>query len=213
MNIIILGPQGSGKGTQAKLLASKLGLFRAEAGNLIREEAKKDKRINEIINKQGKLIPHEEAFSIITKYVEENDPDLRNFILDGYPRSIRQYELLKGWLEDKNLKIDKVILLNTSEKESVRRLSARRICEKCGTVYNLITNPPPKGGCRCGGELTQREDDRPEAIRKRLNEYKKQTMPVIDLFKKDRILMKVNGERPVEVIFKDILGRLGAKND
>lgn len=208
MNLIILGPQGSGKGTQAKLIAKKLNLFYFESGDFLRDLAKTDSRINEIINKKGVLLPDQEIFSYVSKYLEKNDPDFKNFILDGYPRSVKQYQYLKDWLQEKGSVIDKAILLNISEKESLKRLSARRICEDCGNLYNLITNPPPKGVCECGGKLIQREDDQPDAIKKRLAEYQKQTMPVIDQFRKEGILLEIDGERPIETIFQDILKQL-----
>lgn len=208
MNLIILGPQGSGKGTQAKLIAKKLNLFYFESGDFLRDLAKTDSRINEIINKKGVLLPDQEIFSYVSKYLEKNDPDFKNFILDGYPRSVKQYQYLKDWLQEKGSVIDKAILLNISEKESLKRLSARRICEDCGNLYNLITNPPPKGVCECGGKLIQREDDQPDAIKKRLAEYQKQTMPVIDQFRKEGIMLEIDGERPIETIFQDILKQL-----
>jgi adenylate kinase len=211
MNIIILGPQGSGKGTQAKLLSDKFGLTVAEAGRLIRKASKSDPKISEIINKKGQLIPAEDAFRLIAGFIEKKDPEVNNFLLDGYPRSIKQYELLKAWLKKKNTKIDLVIFLNISGKETVKRLSARRVCEQCGTNYNLITNPPPKGDCECGGKLIQREDDKPQAIKKRLAEYKKRTEPVISMFRNEGILEEVDGERPIETIFEDLLKII--KND
>ena len=213
MNIIFLGPQGSGKGTQAKIIGDNLGLTVAEAGRLIRKASETDSKIAEIINEKGQLIPAEEAFKLITGFLENNDHEIKNFLLDGYPRSIKQYELLKEWLKEKNAKVDLVIFLYISEEETVKRLSARRVCEKCGTNYNLITNPPPNGGCECGGKLIQREDDKPEAIKKRLAEYKKRTEPVIEMYRKEKILMEVNGERPIEVISEDILKRIKKLND
>ena len=205
MNVLILGPQGSGKGTQVKLLSEKLGLFSFESGNFLREKAKSDPRIDEIINKRGELLPDEETFSLVRDYLKEKVPTLDNFILDGYPRSLKQYQLLVDWLKEEGKKIDLAILLNISDKEAVRRLSARVVCEKCGTVYNLITNPPPGDRCKCGGNLTQRPDDRPEAIEKRLEAYHRVTAPIIELLKKEEILVEVDGERPIETISEELL--------
>jgi adenylate kinase len=116
--------------------------------------------------------------------------------------------MLRDWLGEKGTEINHVVLLEISENESIKRLSARRICEKCGTIYNLITNPPPEEGCGCGGKLTQRLDDKPEAIKQRLSEYKKTTKPLVEIFKKDGILIEVDGERPIDTIFEDILKRI-----
>lgn len=205
MKIIIFGPQGSGKGTQAKLLSEKFNLFYFESGDFLREKAKTDSRIDEIIHKRGEMIPDEEMFLLFKDYLTEKLPNLDNFVLDGFPRSLKQYELLSSWLKEKGEKIDIAILLSISDTESVRRLSARVVCEKCGTVYNLITNPPPGGKCSCGGNLVQRLDDTPEAIKKRLGDYHRVTFPLIEVLKKEGILVEVNGERPIEVIFQDLV--------
>jgi len=206
MNLIILGPQGSGKGTQARLLAKKLKLFYFESGDFLRDLAKEDKRIDKLINEEGKMVPNDEIFALAKKYLEENVPTRDGMILDGYPRSVRQHEFLKDWLEEKGKDIDSVILLEVSEKESIRRLSARRICEECGTVYNLITNPPSsENTCRCGGKLTKRVDDEPEAIKTRLGLYHKETEPLISIFENEKILMRVDGEKPIQQIFVNIM--------
>lgn len=208
MNIIILGPQGSGKGTQAELLVKRYNLFYFESGGFLRELAKVNPRVDEIINKKGELIPDEEIFSYISKYLEEDLPKEKSFLLDGYPRSVRQYELLEEWLTQRHQEIGLAIFLEVSEEESIKRLSARRICSKCGEIYNLITNPPPERSCPCGGKLSQRKDDKPEAIKRRLELYRKETEPLIKVLDKEGILMKVDGERPINVIFGDIVTRL-----
>jgi adenylate kinase len=205
MKIIIFGPQGSGKGTQAKLVSEKFNLFYFQSGEFLREKAKSDPRVDEIINQRGEMIPDEEMFLLLKNYLTEKLPSLDNFIMDGYPRSLKQYELLSAWLKEKGGKVDIAILLVISDEESVRRLSARVVCEKCGTIYNLITNPPPGEKCVCGGNLVQRPDDTPEAIKKRLADYHTITSPLIEVLKKEGVLVEVDGERPIEVIFEDIV--------
>ena len=211
MNIIILGPLGSGKGTQARLIAEKLNLFYFESGKFLRQLAKKDSSIDERINKKGELLPDEEMFSLLAKHIEDNNPTRENLLLEGYPRSVKQYELLKEWLAEKSQQIDKTIFLEISEKESIRRTSARKIDRKTGKIYNLITNPP--GPDVDTNNLYQRPDDKPEAIKKRLDWFKDSVLPLADVFEKEGILERVDGERPIKTILEDILSRLGGMED
>jgi adenylate kinase len=126
--------------------------------------------------------------------------------LDGFPRTIRQYKILENWFDRLSIKIDKVIFVNIPEAETVRRLSNRRTCKKCGKIWNLVTSPipPTPEKCDCGGELFQRDDDKPEQIMLRLAEYRKNTEPLLDLFRKENILLELDGKRPIDTISKDI---------
>jgi adenylate kinase len=209
MNIIILGPQGSGKGTQARILSEKLGLYYFEMGDFLRNLAKNDSVIDEIINQKGELLPDHMFFFAMKDLLEEKMiKEGKGMILDGFPRTIEQYKLLKNWFNEKSIKVNKAIVLEISEKETIKRLSARRICENCGEVYNLITKIPPKAGCKCGAKLIQRKDDEPVQIKKRLTLYKYSTKPLLTIFAKEGILLKINGEQPIEEITKEILSRL-----
>lgn len=209
MIIIILGPQGSGKGTQAKLLADKFKLFYLSTGELLREISKTRKDLQEMVNQKGVLVPDETTFSLMTEHLSQKGMN-DNIVFDGYPRSVKQYDLLKDWLAGNNKKIDLAIVLEISEKESIRRLSNRRMDPKTGKIYNLETSPKP------GPEidiktLIQREDDKPEAIKKRLEEYKNITEPLIGIFEKEDVLTKVDGERPIEVIHEDMVNLVEKK--
>jgi len=206
MNIIIFGPQASGKGTQARILADKLGLFYLSTGDLFRKLSETDTGTAELV-KKGALPADDLAFSLLQKYLEQNHKNFNNIIFDGFPRNINQYEVLKSWLYKNNSKIDHAILLDISDKEAVRRLSARRNCLNCKQIYNLITNPPKNSEVcdKCGGKLVQREDDKPEAIEKRLSLYREVTKPLIDVFEKEGIFKKVDGEQSIENISKELL--------
>lgn len=203
MNIIIIGPQGSGKGTQAKKLAKHFNLFYISTGDLLREMAKEDSKLDEKINIKGELLSDNEIFSIMTKFLKKQGK-IDGIVFDGYPRSTPQYLMLKKWLEEKGENVDASLFLDISEKESIRRLSARRMDPETGKIYNLVTAPKP-GSEVDKDSLIQREDDKPEAIKKRLDLYIKNTKPILDIFEKDKILVKVDGERPIDVIQKDLV--------
>lgn len=211
MNILVMGALGSGKGTQARLIAEKLNLFYFESGKFLRNLAKNDTSIDERINKRGELLPDDEMFSLLTKHIEKNNPTRKNLLLEGYPRSIKQYEMLKKWLAERSLGIDRVIFLEISEGEIMKRTSARRVDKETGKIYNLITNPPgPNVDVK---NLSQRPDDKPEAIQKRLDWFKNSVLPLVDVFEKEGILERIDGERPIETITKDILSKLEGIKD
>ena len=211
MNILVMGALGSGKGTQARLIAERLNLFYFEAGKFLRNLAKNDTSIDERINKKGELLPDEEMFSLLTTHIEKENPTRENLLLEGYPRSIKQYEMLKKWLSEKSLGIDRVIFLEISEEEIMKRTSARRVDKKTGKIYNLITNPP--GPDVDTKNLHQRPDDKPEAIKKRLGWFKDSVLPLVNVFEKEGILERIDGERPIKTILDDILSRLEGVKD
>lgn len=208
MNIIILGPQGSGKGTQSELLSKKLGVPNISAGQLCRDEANKKttlgRKIKSIIDK-GNLVPNDIVLKLLLKRLKKS----RNgFVLDGYPRNKAQLEDMK-----KSIKADIAVHINISDDEAVKRLSTRRQCSKCGAIYNVITMKPKAAGkCdKCGSALVQREDDKPSAIRRRLEIYHNETKVVFDYFAKKGILAEINGEQSVEKVLSDILKGLENK--
>ena len=196
MNIVILGPQGSGKGTQAEFLVQKFQLFYISTGDILRELAKRNSEIAKTIAK-GDLIPDREMFSIINNHLDKNDVK-DNILFDGYPRSVAQLKIF----EESGRKIDLVIVLNISDDESVKRLSARRMDSRTGKIYNLLTNLPPSDVPV--SDLVQREDDKPEAIRRRLAIYHKNTGAEIEDLKKVTHVYEINAERPIEDIQKDL---------
>ena len=203
MNIIILGQQGSGKGTQAEFLAEKLGLFYFETGKFLRNLAKNDPYIDEFVNKKGILVPEGILFEKIKEYFAEKNVDINNVLYDGFPRNIKQYKLFESWLE--NSKIDLVIFLKISDEETIKRLSSRRICKKCGETFNTITNPEKEEHRKaCGGELIQREDDTPEAISKRLEVYRSETKPLLQVLSQKGIVKEVDGSVSIPEVQKNI---------
>jgi adenylate kinase len=210
MNLIILGPQGSGKGTQAKILSDKLGLYYFEMGGFLRDLSIRNTEVASFISR-GILVPDDLFFLSMKALMEDKILKGNGMILDGFPRTMVQYQTLKNWFDENGLKIDKMILLEIDDDEVVRRLSARRTCEKCGALYNLVTSPIPKDPqkCdKCGGTLTQRTDDNPETIKKRLSEYRENTVPLLEQAQKDGVLIKIDGEQAIEKVTEAVLAAL-----
>ena len=200
MNILFLGPQGSGKGTQAQLLSEKLRFFYFEAGDFLRKIAEKNKAVKKYLD-EGKLVPEDEFASYVQAFFDEKG-NWDEIIFDGFPRTLPQYEFFRKWLKEKDAKFDFVFVLNINEKTSIKRLSARRMDTKTGVIYNLITNPP--GTEINETDLVQREDDRPEAIKERLLLYHKETTSLINKLKEETKVYEIDGEKPIEEVQKEI---------
>jgi len=202
MKLLFVGPQGSGKGTQAKGIAEKLGICHISTGDLLRDvEGELKTEVDSYILK-GSLVPDELMIKVLQ--VKFDSEECKNgYILDGFPRNKEQVKHL-----DKIMKIDKVFLIDISDEVAIKRVSSRLNCRKCGAVFNSITNHPKiPGECdSCKGELYIREDDKPEAIRKRLEIYHKETEPVLKKYK--RRLIRINGEQEIDIVTNDILKEL-----
>lgn len=208
MNIVLLGPQGSGKGTQAHLLIEKLGLYYFEAGSFLREVAKQDPAIDQLVNKEGKLVDDETMTRLITAHFAKEEVT-GNILFDGFPRTLNQYHILETILSGLGQTINCVVLLTLSEAETIRRLSARRIDSKTGITYNLVTNPPPTSVDPAN--LITREDDQPERIKARLAVYHEKTAPLIALARERGLLIEINGEQAIEAIHEQIIAGLREK--
>lgn len=200
MNILFLGQQGSGKGTQARLLTEKFGFHYFESGAYLRRIAENNEEVKKLLAK-GELVPDEEMTSYLTAFLDQQNL-YDDIVFDGFPRDLPQYNFLKNWLDSRSVKIDLVIVLTISDSETVKRLSARRTDPVTGKIYNLITDPPPVDVDFA--RLTQREDDKPEAIEKRLDLYREMTEPLITQLMKETKVVEIDGERPIEVIAAEI---------
>lgn len=207
MNILLLGPQGSGKGTQGEMIAEKFGLFYFESGNYLRELAKTDPEIDHIVNEVGSLIPDAQMFEIVKKYLlTQNKFD--GIVFDGYPRSYPQYQLLAAFLAEHGAKIDHAFVLEIPEDETVRRLSNRRLDPVTHESYNLITNPPPSTVDI--STLIHREDDTEPIIRKRLAAYRTVTEPLVEALHREGILVEIDGTKHIDDIFTEISEKIAS---
>lgn len=208
MNLILFGPPGAGKGTQAVEIAKKYRLPHISTGDMFRETAASGSETGKKLQSYmtaGKLVPDEVVIAVVRERLSK--PDTGNgFLLDGFPRTVEQAKSLAGILADKQQKVDKVLYITLSEDEIVRRLTARRSCGQCGAGYNLVFQPPKKEGVcdKCGGKLVQRADDNEGTIRNRLKVYAEQTTPLIDFYAASGVLAKVDGSKTVKEVFKDL---------
>jgi len=201
--LVLIGPPGSGKTTQGARLAERLGLTHISTGELVREEVARNTPLGEWVRgylERGELVPDE----IVNRMVRERIKEA-GFILDGYPRTLSQAQALTQMLEALGLHLQAAILLEVDEETVVARLSSRWVCSRCEAVYNLISPPQREGLCdRCGGTLYQRDDDRPDLVRKRLGEYRAEMAPVIDYYRKRGLLRPVDGEGSEEEVYRRI---------
>jgi adenylate kinase len=212
MNLVMLGPPGAGKGTQAALLAERLGTPHVATGDLFRAALKNETELGltaKSYMERGELVPDEVTIAMVRERLEESDCD-GGVLLDGFPRTIEQAEVLKGLLTEQGKTVDRALFIDADEDELVRRLSSRWTCRNCQAVYNVISNPPAKEGkCdTCGGELYQRSDDVPETVRNRIRVYWQQTSPLIDYYRDEGLLITIKSEGGIERVQEKILEAL-----
>jgi len=217
MIVILFGPPGAGKGTQAKLLSSYLKIPHVSTGDILRENVKQDTGLGQKAKSYmntGELVPDELVTDMMSERVRKSDAK-DGFILDGYPRSIPQAEAFSNILKEIGSEIDLAIYIETSRDVIVKRLSGRWLCKKCGRIYHTVNMPPKKDNIcdDCNIDLYQREDDKEETILNRLNVYLKQSTPVLDYYSKESKLKKVDGDHSPEVIFDSLKIILGNNSD
>jgi adenylate kinase len=209
MRVVLLGPPGAGKGTQAALITEKYGIPHISTGDILREAVKQNTELGrsaESYMSKGELVPDEVVIGIVAERIEKPDCT-EGFLLDGFPRTVAQAEALDRALLERGIKLDAVISLDVDEDEVVRRLGGRRVCPKCGAIHSTVGGVVPQTCDACGGNLITRADDQPEAIRRRLQVYKQQTEPLIDYYAGKGTLRRVQASGAVDEIFGEI-GRL-----
>ena len=202
MNIVLLGAPGAGKGTQGQKLVEEFGIAHISTGDLLRAAVKAQSELGKQAKAYmdaGQLVPDQLVIDLVKERLAQPDAQ-KGFMLDGFPRNIAQAETLDGELKDMGVELDAALLVDVPFEVIVERLSSRRTCRSCG-----YTAPAGVDTCpRCGGEMYQRDDDKPETINKRLDTYQNQTQPLIDYYESHGILKAVDGNRAVDEVYVDV---------
>jgi len=211
--VVLLGPPGAGKGTQAKLLEEKFAAPQISTGDILRkavaEQSVLGKQASEYI-RRGELVPDQLIIDLVAERLKEKDCE-KGFVLDGFPRTIAQAQSLEDILKKMGLALTCVLSVQVPHELIVERLSGRRTCKGCGALYHVVFDPPKAAGTcnRCGGELFQRDDDREETISNRLRVYDNQTAPLVSYYRERGLLKSIDGVGKVEDIGKRMIQALG----
>ncbi len=212
--LILIGPPGAGKGTQAVRLEQALGLKQVSSGDLFRENLKNETELGLLAKgymEQGELVPDDVTIGMVRERISRADC-AKGVILDGFPRTLEQAKALDEMLANQGNRISLVPILDVADEELMDRLTGRRVCRNCGATYHLRFNPSRQAGvCDvCGGELYQRADDLPETVRNRLYVYYKQTSPLIGYYFARDLLVKINGQQNIDGVQRDLLAAVKA---
>jgi adenylate kinase len=214
LNVILFGPPGAGKGTQGALLAERRRLLRLSTGDLLRDALREGTQLGREAKRYmdaGELVPDEVIMGLVHE-IMRNGSAASGYIFDGFPRTTAQAEALTDLMRGLDRNLDAVVVLDVDDEIIVKRLAGRLWCSRCGTVYNVYTNPPAvPGTCDvCGGELVQRDDDREETVRRRLEVYRAQTAPVVAWYRSVGMpVHHVDGNRSVDAIQNDLEALIG----
>ena len=210
MKVVILGPQGAGKGTQAQRISEETGAEHIATGDLVRAEIKSGSELGEQIkdyNDRGELVPDEIIIDMTMPYLEQND----SWLLDGFPRNEAQAEALDKALNERGMELDAAIVLEASDEELVQRLSGRRQSEASGNIYHIEHDPPPENDEEDPGPFVQRDDDKEESIRRRLEIYHEQTKPLKDYYAEKDILASIDASQEISEVTEDVVTALDRK--
>ncbi len=212
MRIILLGPPGAGKGTQARFICERYGIPQISTGDMLRAHVKAGTELGKAAKKimdEGGLVSDDIIIAMVKERIKEDDCK-NGYLFDGFPRTIPQAEALKALLEKLGIELQAAVNLNVPREVILDRLTTRRTCEDCGAIYNVKSNPPKvEGVCdKCGGKVVQRADETEEAISKRLDVFNEQTAPLVGFYEKEGLLLDVNATSSDEVV-KTIREHLG----
>ncbi len=216
MRIVLLGPPGAGKGTQAKKIADKFGIPHISTGDILRkaiaDKTLLGKQAAEYLEK-GLLVPDDLVIAMVKSRLDMEDC-INGFLLDGFPRTVKQAESLDEYMQEKGIQLDIVLDIEVKQNTLIERFTGRRVCEQCGATYNIKSSPPKEPGLcdKCGGRLIIRDDDKPETVKKRLEVYETSTAPLIGYYKEKNLLINIDGSGSIDDVFEDILEHLKKVN-
>lgn len=213
LRLVLLGPPGAGKGTQASEITKRYDIPHISTGDIFRDNIKRGTDLGKKAKKyldNGSLVPDDIVVSIVKDRLAEDDCE-DGFLLDGFPRTVNQAHALEDALNEMKIKLDNVINIDVAKEVLINRAIGRRICKDCGATYHIEFNPPREDSkCDvCGGALYQRDDDTEETVARRIAVYSKQTKPLIDYYSKKGIIINVDGKQSIESVFEDIVKSLG----
>jgi adenylate kinase len=208
MRIVLLGPPGAGKGTQAVMLSEKLGFLHLSTGDILRENVKRHTDIGKkakAFMEKGELVPDDIVIQMMLDTIKSSGKK-NDFILDGFPRTVYQAKKIDAELKNLKLSVDMIFYFKTSISTVIKRLTGRRLCSECGANYHIVNMPPKKEGVcdKCGAGLYQRKDDSEETIKKRLEVYESQTKELIDYYKAQGILKELSGDLDAKEVYKQL---------
>jgi adenylate kinase len=215
MRLILLGPPGAGKGTQASGIVEKFHIPHISTGDIFRKNIKEGTELGNKAKEymdQGLLVPDELVVAIVEDRLQQDDCK-NGFLLDGFPRTVKQAEELDKVLVKMNVSLNKVINVDVDKSVLVERAVGRRVCKTCGATFHVKFNPPKEDGVcdKCGKELHQRADDTEETVSKRIQVYLNETQPLINYYKDQEVLATINGQQEINKVFEDIVAALGEK--
>ncbi|MCL4456287.1 MAG: adenylate kinase [Nitrospirae bacterium] len=215
MRLVLLGAPGAGKGTQAKIIVEKYGVPQISTGDLLRAAVAAGTALGKEAKSymdKGELVPDSVVLGMVEERLKQDDCK-KGYILDGFPRNTKQAEALDNMLSSLSMSLTAALSVDVPFEDLMKRLTGRRTCKACGQMYNVYFNAPKKEGVcdKCGGELFQRDDDKEDTIKKRLEVYNAQTAPLIDYYGKKNILKSVSGTGSIDDIFKKVCEALGLK--
>lgn len=214
VKIVLLGPPGAGKGTQAKSISNKYSIPHISTGDIFRKNISENTPLGieaKSYMDNGQLVPDEVTINMVKDRLQQEDCK-QGYLLDGFPRTVSQAEALQDFLDSRNESLDTALLIEVPRDFILERMTGRRVCPSCGASYHIKFNPAANGKCElCGSDVVQRKDDTEETVKERLDVYEKQTQPLIDFYKDKNLLSTVDGTQAINKVFESICKVLGNK--